>query len=102
MRFARLAAVLRARNREFLRDRSALVWNILLPSVIVPGFEFAFSGNMPNIYKIGVIGRAKGKAVVTFLHTRHIEFILAISQKGAINKVRRHQLNMLLDLKHDR
>ena len=37
----RLLAVFIARNKEFLRDRSALAWNILFPVLIVGGFAIA-------------------------------------------------------------
>ena len=33
----RFLAVLKARNLEFLRDRAALGWNIVLPVLIVIG-----------------------------------------------------------------
>lgn len=40
----RFLAVLHARNLEFVRDRSALGWNIALPMLIVLGMWFLFSG----------------------------------------------------------
>ena len=50
----RFLAVLRARNYEFMRDRAALGWNILLPVLIVMGFAFAFSSESLDLYKVGV------------------------------------------------
>ena len=52
----RFFAVLHARNLEFLRDRSALAWNIILPFFIVLGFAFAFSGGPRDMFKVGVYG----------------------------------------------
>ncbi|MGH8502057.1 MAG: ABC transporter permease [Gammaproteobacteria bacterium] len=94
--FARFRAVLAARNREFLRDRSALVWNILLPALIVFGFAFAFSGETQSLYKVGLYGKTQDRAA--FTKTRHIHFISVTDRKLAITKVRRHQLDMLIDL----
>jgi ABC-2 type transport system permease protein len=99
LRLSRFRAVLGARNREFLRDRSALIWNILLPAVIVVGFAFAFSGDPPSIYKVGVFGHATGGSVSAFVNTKHIDFISISHPKIAIIKVERNQLDMLLDLK---
>jgi len=39
----RFLALLTARNREFLRDRTALLWNVVMPVIIVFGFAYAFN-----------------------------------------------------------
>ena len=44
-------AVLHARNMEFLRDRSALAWNLAMPLLMVFGLAFTFSGGNKDIYK---------------------------------------------------
>ncbi|MBA2409541.1 MAG: ABC transporter permease [Gammaproteobacteria bacterium] len=93
----RFRAVLAARNREFLRDRSALIWNILLPALIVFGFAFAFSGEPPSLYKVGVYGKTQDRAAAAFTRTEHIDFIPVARRNVAITKVRRHQLDMLID-----
>ena len=54
MSLKRFYAVLTARNNEFIRDRSALSWNILFPALIVAGFAFAFSGKPLDQFKVGV------------------------------------------------
>ncbi len=100
MRLSRIGAVLGARNREFLRDRSALIWNILLPALIVLGFAFAFSGEMPDMYKVGVYGQPRNRAEERLLETRHIDFVPVAHLKMATTKVQRHQLDLLLDFEH--
>ena len=50
----RFFAVLQARNLEFLRDHSALAWNISLPMLLVLGFAFLFSSDNKDLYKVGV------------------------------------------------
>ena len=44
----------RGRNREFMRDRASLSWNLLLPVALVFGLSFVFSGDR-NAYTIGVL-----------------------------------------------
>ncbi len=102
MSIARFRAVLVARNKEFLRDRSALTWNILLPALIVFGFAFAFSGKPPNVYKIGILGEPRGERMRAFIKTKQIDFIQASDRRAAIVKLKRHQFDMLLDFSHAR
>ncbi|TVO72254.1 ABC transporter permease [Sedimenticola selenatireducens] len=98
MRFKRFMAVLSARNLEFLRDRSALSWNIVLPVLIVLGFAFAFTTSSQDLFKVGVYEQQKqAPGVEQFLQLQHIQFIPIDVIDSAIIKVERHQLDMLLD-----
>ncbi len=98
MRFKRFIAVLSARNLEFIRDRSALSWNIVLPVLIVFGFAFAFTTSSQDLFKVGVYDQQKqAPTVEAFLDLKHIQFITVETLETAITKVERHQLDMLLD-----
>lgn len=98
MNLSRFLAVLKARNREFLRDRSALSWNIVLPVLIVMGFAFAFNTDGKAMFKVGVgPGESSSPAITRFLETRHIQFIPLEKLEPAIPKVERHQIDLLLD-----
>ena len=101
MQFRRFMAVLSARNKEFLRDRMALSWNIILPVMIVIGFAFAFSTDDTELFKVGVIGE-QGSETETFIGLRHIQFIPIKDTETALRKVERHQLDMLLDRENNR
>jgi len=54
MRFKRMWAMFRARNREFFRDREAFGWNFLFPFLIIIGFSLVFKGDYNARFKIGV------------------------------------------------
>lgn len=99
MRFRRFAATLTARNSEFLRDRTAIAWNIVLPVMIVIGFAFFFKLDSHDMFKIGVYGEAGAKSpgLEYFLATEHVQFIPTEDLQQAVAKVERHQLDMLLD-----
>jgi ABC-2 type transport system permease protein len=92
-------AVLHARNMEFLRDRSAMVWNLAMPFMLVIGLAFTFSGNNKEIFKVGVLGSvAVLQQQAPALHdTLHLQFVAYDDAEAAINKVKHHQLDMLLD-----
>ena len=85
---------------EFIRDRSALGWNFMFPILIVAGFAFAFSGEPPARYKVGVYGGeiAALQQQEPFFKTDYIQFIPVASLGQATLKVERHQLDMLLDM----
>lgn len=91
----RFLAVFRARNREFLRDHASLTWNLLFPVLIVTGFAFAFSGETPALYKVGVHHQIHDDLV--FFKTAYIQFIPIETLEAAITKVERHQLDMVVD-----
>lgn len=100
MSMKRFLAALVARNREFLRDRTAVSWNIVMPVLIVMGFAFAFTTDSSDLFKVGLYGetdKARSQQQV-FLATDHIQFIKIEDIAGALSKVERHQLDMLLDL----
>jgi len=104
MNLRRFFTVLVARNREFIRDRSALGWNILFPVLVVAGFAFVFSGKPLDQYKVGVYADApaqklaRAKDEQAFFHTGYIQFIPVTRLASAITRVERHQLDMLFDL----
>ncbi|MDS4028738.1 MAG: ABC transporter permease [Candidatus Contendobacter sp.] len=98
MNFKRFWAVFVCRNREFLRDRSTLTWNLLFPISLIAGFAVAFSGPGLALYKVGVLGDTAGRGASAFFNTRYIQFIPIIDLAAALPKVERHQLDMLVDL----
>lgn len=102
MSFKRFLALLNTRNKEFLRDRSSLSWNILMPVLIVAGFAFAFHGDIGSKFKVGVINQAtENEGAKEFLSLKHIEFYQVNNNthdiERAIAKVLRHQVDMLFD-----
>ncbi len=100
MRWQRFLSILKARDREFVRDRSALAWNILFPLMIVLGFAYGFSGDEMTRYKVGVLPYSEQPP--EFLQSRYTQFIdyPSSQRERAINKVQRHQLDLLVDPEH--
>jgi len=101
----RILAMLHARNLEFMRDRSSLAWNLILPVLLVVGLAFAFGGENKSQYKVAVMADdlAANVQPATILHpilkTQYVTFYGVEDQQETIAKVSRHQVDMLLDLR---
>jgi ABC-2 type transport system permease protein len=103
----RFLALLATRNKEFIRDRSSVGWNVIMPILIVAGFALVFTGNFADQYKVGIYetpntsGETK-TAIAPFLQTKYIEFIDINDLGHAKLKVQRHQLDLLVDVANQR
>jgi ABC-type multidrug transport system permease subunit len=98
MNLQRIFAVVVARNREFYRDTAGLTWNIFMPIAFVLGFAIIFSNPDDNLYKVGVLGDMNA-AEEPFLDTRHIQFLTQDNESAAIDKLRFHRIDLLIDLR---
>jgi ABC-type multidrug transport system permease subunit len=102
LRIGRLVAMTWARSLEFLRDRSALGWNIAFPVLMVGGFALIFSGPGQSLFKVAVLAQADAPLTAElhpFLGTAHIQFYREPALEPALAKVGRHQVDLLLDLR---
>ncbi|HEU4516888.1 MAG TPA: ABC transporter permease [Steroidobacteraceae bacterium] len=100
----RLLAVWHARNLEFLRDRSTLIFNFLFPLALVVAFAVIFGGQPRALFKVDVLappGAAFDASLHPFLGTRYVDFVRIGPDALAetIRKVERHQVDLLLDLR---
>lgn len=94
-------ALFHARNMEFFRDRGTLIWNVFFPVLLVFGFAFAFSGDEESLFSVGVLGT--GDVPESFAEMPALEFIHysdegTESRDAVINRLRQHQIDMVLDL----
>jgi ABC-2 type transport system permease protein len=94
----RIYAIFVGRNREFLRDRASLSWNLLLPVALVFGLSFAFDGQRDE-FTIGVLQTAAevDASAHPFFATPYIRFVAYDDLDNALLKVERHQLDLLVD-----
>lgn len=98
----RIYAIFQSRNREFLRDRATLSWNLILPVALMFGLAFAF-GNDRDAYTVGVLQQAQeiDTSSHPFLETRFINFVAYSDFETAMKKVSRHQLDLLVEFSDD-
>lgn len=94
----RLLAVFVARNREFLRDKSTLTWNLLFPFLLLVGFYYAFGQAQP-LYKIGVLSEQDAYlAKPDFFSLQHLQTIPYPNLEAALEKLNRQRIDLLIDL----
>lgn len=92
----RILALTHARNIEFVRDRSSLGWNILLPVLLVAGLGFIFSGDGRPLFKVAVHGAEQAEHRV--LDLQYADFVPVDDLDAAIMAVERHQYDLLVDV----
>ena len=97
--FRRIYAIFRARNLEFVRDRSSMSWNIVLPVVLMFGLSFIFGGEGRTQYTVGVLQSAEelDKEQHPFLDTRFIRFVVVNDKEDGLRKIARHNLDLMVE-----
>lgn len=101
--FKRILSMIHARNLEFVRDRSSLGWNFMMPLFLVFGLAFTFSGGQQAMFKVAVIGDQSGSVLPQndFYQMSQIDFYFTDAFDKTLEKVSRHQVDMLIRLPTD-
>src|SRR5579863_8923232 len=94
----RLVAVWHARNLEFLRDRTSLVFTLGFPLATVIAMGLIFGGPPRPLFKVGVLGATPAPASYPFLTERYFQFVPEAEESAATHLVARNDLDLLLDL----
>jgi ABC-2 type transport system permease protein len=103
MNLKRLWSILKARNLEFFRDRSAFGWNFLFPFLLVAGFGIIFGGKTYTEYKVGVfpsdsqqVSIAQLKIPQRFKDMNYIKFIGFKNATEGLEKLKHNSIDFLL------
>jgi ABC-2 type transport system permease protein len=120
----RIWTLFKARNKEFLRDRSSLGWNILFPFLVIIGFSMLFSEDRQVLYKVGIVRSQSSRLVMkgnravqikvdahradqqdnnnfedrynSFRKTKFIDFVEFDSMEKALDKLVHHRVDLLI------
>ena len=101
----RIWTVIRARNLEFLRDRSALGWNLLFPFLIIIGFSMMFSDDTRVNFKVGLLGGESSRAGEHAGRLRVIRYVKIIpfeSAEHGLDSLVHHRIDLLFDAERGR
>ncbi|MBV8495455.1 MAG: ABC transporter permease [Gammaproteobacteria bacterium] len=94
----RLLSVWHARNLEFLRDRSTMIFTLVLPVVLVIGMGFVFGGPERPLFKVGVLAARLDPEAQPLLRERYVQFIALPREAEALRKLTHQQIDLLVDL----
>jgi ABC-2 type transport system permease protein len=94
----RLLAVWHARNLEFVRDRSTLIFTLVVPVAMVIGMSFIIGGKERPLFKVGVLARHIATSAHPFLSERFVDFVPEPDAAAAIHKVSRQDLDLLIEV----
>jgi ABC-2 type transport system permease protein len=81
---------------EFVRDRGTLTWNVAFPVLLVFGFAFAFGGGGDDVFSVGYLGERPED--LEFFSLEHVEFVQYTDRAEALEKVRYHQIDLVVDV----
>lgn len=90
-----LLAMFVARNKEYYRDKGSLLWSFILPPMIIAVVALAFSSGDAGLFKVGLVGDSQLPA--TWQGASYIESINVDDEKRAAERIRHHQLDLLID-----
>lgn len=105
MSFKRTWSMIKARNREFFRDREAFGWNFLFPFLLIGGFAIIFGSGETKDYKIGLFPceHIAQKAVAGCIPSelqdiKLIQYIGCRDLDVGLTKLKHHKIDLLLDI----
>ena len=93
----RLLSVFHARNLEFVRDRSTMLFTLLLPFMLVIGMSFVLGGPPRPLFKIGVLGGTTDPQAHPFLAERYMQPVPFGDQATGLDKLTHQEVDLLLD-----
>lgn len=93
-----LLALVDARNKEFYRDRAALVWSLLFPFVVLAGFSYGASGRQEPVLRVRVAPAAAAALplAAALAATPALELRGTDDAAAATRKLEQHELDLVL------
>src|SRR6185437_8710544 len=89
---------IRPRNLEFVRDRSALIFSLLLPVALVIGMSFVFGGPERPLFKVGILSASVNRDAAPFLRERYVQFVAVPQRDAALRELTHQQIDLLVEL----
>lgn len=92
-------ALVSARNKEFYRDKTTLIWTFVFPFVVLLGFAYGSSGRDEPILKAGVAATsADARELKDFSSIQQIQIVKYDDREVALGAIKRHQLDVFLSV----
>lgn len=88
----RLLALFIARNKEYYRDKSSLVWSFVMPPLIIGVVALAFGAGGQKLFKVGLIDAES----TTLFDPSLVQIVSLTNRENGLRRVSHHQLDLLL------
>ncbi|MBN2400911.1 MAG: ABC transporter permease [Spirochaetes bacterium] len=100
MMWKRIWTLFIARNKEFYRDRSVFLWNLIFPFFLIVALSLSISEDTQSLYKVGVITAANKpdfhEQYDSFKNIKYINFINFSSINEGMDKLKHHRVDFLI------
>ncbi|MDN3638999.1 ABC transporter permease [Simiduia curdlanivorans] len=90
----RLFALFMARNKEYYRDKSSLIWSFVMPPLIIGLVALAFNNGGQKLFKVGVLD---SETAVTLFDPAFTRFVPVTELDYGQQRIAHHQLDLLVD-----
>lgn len=99
----KLLALIGARNKEFYRDRTALIWTLVFPFIVLAGFAYGYSGKQEPVLRV----RAAPSTALQHPALRDLAAVPGLEVAGsddepaALAALERYQLDLIVSAAAD-
>lgn len=98
-----LLALIGARNKEFYRDRTALVWTFVFPFIVLAGFTYGYSGRQEPLLRVRVSPAAalSRPALADLAALPGVEVTATDDEQAALARLERYQVDLAVTAADD-
>jgi len=90
----RLFALFMARNKEYYRDKSSLIWSFVMPPLIIGLVALAFNNGGQKLFKVGMLD---SETAITLFDPAFTRFVPVTELDYGQQRIAHHQLDLLVD-----
>lgn len=96
----KMLALISARNKEFYRDRTALVWSLLFPFIVLAGFTYGYSGRQDPVFRVTVFpaGAVSHATIQALNEAPGIELVSTDDESSAMKKLEHYQTDLVISV----
>lgn len=94
----KILALIWARNKEFYRDRTALIWSLVFPFIVLAGFRYGYAGNQDPLVRVRVTpaALASAPAIVALRETPGLELVATDDAAKARQLLEHYEADLLI------
>ena len=100
MMWKRIWTLFVARNKEFYRDKSVFLWNLIFPFFLIVALSLSINESSQNLYRVGIVNSATELKTIdqfdSFKEIKYINFINFNSTEDGIDKLKHHRIDFLI------